>query len=343
MSGQVSTISRAVVILGVSAVRNLALGLSIAGIMGKGRQSSLWSRFWDHSLAAATAAEHLARETGYPDPEEAFVAGLLHDVGHLVFMLAAPGDFCDLVAASPGDFLDREEEMLGMTHTRCGQKLLKHWKLPRPLEQTVRFHHTGSVMAGGDDPLVTLVGMADLLAGCLCGGLDGSPDLADFLALLKLTGLEVAQLGDTLTAIRTRLNDTRAFLQIALDTEELPPLAAGSDDREFLEVAVVGNNPQRSTWTMQVLSYWGHQTLPMKSFFAQAAQGDWPDLVILDVASLTQEQLAMMTSLLVEARGFLALLGNEERARAEAQLGEGLRHLPLGFCQNDLNALFSAD
>ena len=93
MSGQVSTISRAVVILGVSAVRNLALGLSIAGIMGKGRQSSLWSRFWDHSLAAATAAEHLARETGYPDPEEAFVAGLLHDVGHLVFMLAAPGDF----------------------------------------------------------------------------------------------------------------------------------------------------------------------------------------------------------------------------------------------------------
>ena len=349
LSGQVGTISRAVVILGVGAIRNLALGLSVAGVMGKGRGSSLWSRFWDHSLASATAAEFLARETQYPDPEEAFVAGLLHDVGHLVFMLAAPGDFCDLMEKPTGNILDREEASLGLTHTRCGQKLLKHWKLPRPLEQAVRFHHTGSVLTSGDDELVTIVGTADLLAGSLCGGFEGSPTLAEFTTMLKLTGLDVNRLGEHLDHLKGRLEEARTFLHIALESVSQENVGQENDDPDHsrkpetepepLEVAVVGDHPLRTAWTRQILEHWGNQPVPMKSFFSQAAQGRWPDLVILDGASVSDEQLGKMAPLLMQARGFLALLGREDQERVEAVLGGELPHLPLGFCQKDLLVL----
>jgi putative nucleotidyltransferase with HDIG domain len=336
VSREVSTISRAVVILGVSAIRNLALGLSIASIMGKGRQSSLWSQFWDHSLATATCAEYLAKESGYPDPEEAFIAGLLHDIGHLVFMLATPAEFCELMESPQGGILEREEQTLGLTHTKCGQKLLKQWKLPHALEQAVRFHHHGGILSSGDEPLVTIIGMADLMAGPLCGGYDGSPTIQEFTSMLKHTKLEVQELAATYEKVQARLEETRTFLQIALDNEDLAVATSSGSVKDYLEVAVIGTDKGKSVWAQQVLEFWGHEVLPMKTFFTQAAQEEYPDLVLLDAESVSDEHFEKMAPLLRQVLNTVVLLGDEQQDRARKKLGWDLPHLSLGFTHSDL-------
>ncbi|PIE76795.1 HD family phosphohydrolase, partial [bacterium DOLJORAL78_65_58] len=87
LSGQVASVPRAIVILGLSSIRNLALGLGVTKLMARAGNGELQQRFWAHSIATAAACETVARATQRIIPEEAFVAGLLHDIGHLILMM----------------------------------------------------------------------------------------------------------------------------------------------------------------------------------------------------------------------------------------------------------------
>lgn len=333
LSGEISTISRAVVILGVAAIRNLALGLSVARIMARGENGEMQQRFWNHSLVTAAAAETLARASGYPDPEEAFIGGLLHDIGHLVFLMTLPGEFVALMNGDLNQLLTREKDVMGLSHAQAGQKLLKHWKLPRALEQAVRFHHNGGVITGGEDPLASIVAMADTLAGVHGLRYEGSLDDDDFLALIKITGLDLDKLAEMLAVIDQRVEETRTFLQVATDGELVVESPAPP---EPLDVVLICTDQTKARWTQQLLGHFGHQLVPMKQFFADASAGCLPDLVILDPASVTPEQLTKMAPLLAEVRDILALLGNDSGGLVAAEVGGPVRRLPLGFSREDL-------
>lgn len=333
LSGTVSTISRAVVILGVAAIRNLALGLSVARIMTRGQAGDLQGRFWAHSLAAAAAAETLARAGGYPDPEEAYIAGLLHDIGHLVFLMALPEEFLDLMNGDLDQLQVREKEVMGLGHAQAGQKLLKHWKLPRHLEQAVRFHHTGSVITSAEDPLASIVAMADTLAGAHGSRYESSLDDGDFLALVKVTALDLDTLGGMLDAIEKRVAETCLFLKVATDGDLEMPAQAASRSRN---IVLICTDPVKARWSQQLLGHFGHRLLPMKQFFADAASGTLPDQVILDPGSVTAEQLARMAPLLKEVRDRLVLLGNDREGGVAAAVGGPVARLPLGFSRDDL-------
>lgn len=338
LSGQVSTVSRAVVILGVAAIRNLALGLAVAKIMATGEKNDMRRRFWEHALATAAGAEILARAGGYPDPEEAFMAGLLHDLGYLVLLMAVPEESLELIENPVPDQLEKEKEMLGLTHAQVGQKLLKHWRLPRQLEQAVRFHHTGPVFTSGDEPLASLVAMADALAAAH-GSLDqNNLSHGEIQELIGITGLDLAGLPETLGDIGRRMEETQLFLQIATDGEvEVGTTAVAWCGR----VALVCTHPGRTRWSQQLLAYYGHETVPMRDYFAQAAAGRLPDLVILDPEGVTDQQLARMAPVLRLPGQRLVVMCGHTAARATAALGICAPCLPAAFSRQDLEDLFS--
>jgi HD-like signal output (HDOD) protein len=333
LSGEISTISRAVVVLGVSAIRNLAMGLSIAQIMVEGKSGELQKRFWNHSIATAAAAELLARQSDYPDPEEAFIAGLLHDIGHLVLLSALPQEFLDMAQAGQAGLVEVEKTQLGLGHHQVGQKVLKHWKLPRPLEQAARFHHHGPTLISGEEPLTSLVGMADTIAGVLGHQYEKSLSVGDLSGLVTITGLDLPNLAGTLEQIVQRIGETREFLQIATD-QDLGHVAPV--ENESLEITLIASGKITSVWAQQIIEFHGHDHLPMKSFFAQAGKGTLPDVVLLDPASVTDEQLAKMAPVLKLARPALTLLGGDEEGRVTRALGFAPPSLPIGFSAEDL-------
>jgi HD-like signal output (HDOD) protein len=121
--------------------------------------------FWRHSLGCAAVTNELALRIGYPDPDRAYLAGLLHDLGILVNSLSYPEEYQNVLAhaAQAGVPLDELEIVeLGFTHCESGSMLAVMWQLPRPIQEVVRHHHDLDKAPAGN-LLVPLVHISDLL------------------------------------------------------------------------------------------------------------------------------------------------------------------------------------
>ena len=121
---EVTTISRAVVIPGFTGIRNLALGFGTVQALSKMSSSMDMTAYWSHAMSTAVAAQSLAPlVTRRTDPEEAFIAGLMHDIGAYVLATSVPETYGDIVKAPASKRLLLEQEETGMTHAKAGQGL----------------------------------------------------------------------------------------------------------------------------------------------------------------------------------------------------------------------------
>ncbi|MEM1108453.1 MAG: HDOD domain-containing protein [Planctomycetota bacterium] len=201
---EVTDTTRAVIRLGVMAVRNLVVGLcagsAIRGI-GKARESH--GLLWTHSVGTAAAAELIAREVDYPLPEEAFIAGLLHDFGQLAMLVTETARFHEVAeqtAKGGMKFLYREREAFGIDHTEAGAVLMRHWGLPAALIDAARHHHTDQAEELKQRPLVAVVVLADTMAQRMGMGMDFTTGTTartevalNALGLSNADGLRIAQ------------------------------------------------------------------------------------------------------------------------------------------------------
>lgn len=167
--GRVNTITHAIVILGFSTVKNIVLTTSILGAFDTKKSIGNFElmSFWRHSVATGSIARLIAKETGFRGDEEAFIGGLLHDLGKLVLALHAPDDFkaCLELASQQGClFYEAEKQLLGVTHTDLGGWLQGRWNLPPDIASVLVFHHSPPSMAGAHARLVAIVQLADILA-----------------------------------------------------------------------------------------------------------------------------------------------------------------------------------
>lgn len=139
----IETVRGAVLGLGVNRVRQIAMTCSLLkSLASKGAISA--RSLWAHSLAVAMVAEKFAREGGYPEPEQAYSAGLLHDLGILVALAACPAEFdsAAVVASRERRALYLcERELNGFDHGEIGAMLARQWQLPAPYHQVLRYHH----------------------------------------------------------------------------------------------------------------------------------------------------------------------------------------------------------
>ncbi|MBZ5642920.1 MAG: HDOD domain-containing protein [Acidobacteriia bacterium] len=159
------TVRTAVLSLGMWRVRDLLFSNSLSQVIPTNRWVVDPSVFWRHSLGCALVARRFAEIIGYPDPEKAYLAGLLHDIGVLVNCMVAPEEFkiaIQKAAAEQIPLNEAEQATLGFTHCDSGRILGEAWKIPPDLIDAIELHHDiGDPNRGG--PLVAMVHLSDLL------------------------------------------------------------------------------------------------------------------------------------------------------------------------------------
>lgn len=170
----VTTVHQAVVMLGFETIRNLILSVKVFEVFQHEREGAAGglsrADFWKHSLAVATAAEMLAaRSKNRLSPHDAFVCGLLHDLGKVAFDAVMPKSFARVVEVATltrGDISDAERRIIGLDHGAAGKRLAEAWNLPGLITQTIWLHGTApmALPQGLINPaMVQLIGLADML------------------------------------------------------------------------------------------------------------------------------------------------------------------------------------
>jgi HD-like signal output (HDOD) protein/signal transduction histidine kinase len=171
--------------------------------------------FWKHSLAAAVIARDVARRMDYPHLEEAYLAGLLHNVGRLALLATAPKEYAfNFTALDDEDLCAVEQRTLQITHTEAGAWLIERWQLDSFLADAVLYHHESSERLESAHPLIRIVRLAHLMSGH-----PGDTAALDEGALL--CGLEPGEVGEMLAAAARQVDKAAVHLGIDL---------AGADD-----------------------------------------------------------------------------------------------------------------
>jgi HD-like signal output (HDOD) protein len=135
----VTTIPQALPLLGATRLTGLLLTLSFSKFLKRtGRRDSI-RRSWHHNLACALAAKDFAQFFNR-DPDEAYNAGLFHDIGRLALLVMQPTLY-DQIIASGGDLLALERTHFGLDHCTAGAWVIEHWSLPRTFVDVALHHH----------------------------------------------------------------------------------------------------------------------------------------------------------------------------------------------------------
>ncbi len=172
------TISRAVVILGFRAVRGAAMASGVFDYF-KDEESSEgidMIRFWEHSIAVASISKVVAMDLRLPQRDEAFVAGLLHDIGKLIEKTYFAADFDEIcVVADENKFswYEAEKELFPIHHGTIGKTIFRSWKFSPNVVDAVQFHHKPSAASTAPE-LTALVHVADFMAYELGFGAPGA-------------------------------------------------------------------------------------------------------------------------------------------------------------------------
>jgi len=140
----VGSLNEAILILGFYTIRSLVVASSTYSLFGRKTKGETPSILWDHSLATAMAARIVARQIRHHQVEEAFIIGLLHDIGKLILHQKMNEIYEKIVKAvrrTRKDFLAVEEEELGFSHGELGSIILTRWNFPTFFVEAVACHH----------------------------------------------------------------------------------------------------------------------------------------------------------------------------------------------------------
>ena len=209
MSGKVSSIQQASVVLGHTALGELITLAGTSSLLGNrlhgyGMDSG---KLWQHSMMVAFGSKIISQRKIPPLENDAFSAGLIHDVGKLALdrpVMNRKSLFDEFL--SPGDksFLSAENRILGFDHAEIGYEICRHWKIPETLARAIRYHHKSpdDSLEDGADNLVSIVSMANTIAnmaeamtnvGAIESGLDAVMFMLDDTEMDRL-GLEEGEI-----------------------------------------------------------------------------------------------------------------------------------------------------
>jgi len=145
---KIETLTQAIVILGFNTVRSLALSISMVDMFSKsGRRSLNYKEFWKHAIATSIMSRMIAKKAFPSIAEEAFVSGLLHDIGILVLDQFLGNDYTEAYNAIEEEGMQlyrAEKKHLGISHPEAGSMLAEKWNLPDPLIYSIKYHHDPS-------------------------------------------------------------------------------------------------------------------------------------------------------------------------------------------------------
>jgi len=219
---QIGSINRAISLLGLNAVKNIAIAASLAKLF---RGGALCDRFdakdlWEHSIAVATAARLLAKEARMSSGDEAFLGGLMHDIGIMVALQSDRAKlakvFADMQFDGNGapliDFRMAERNVFGADHCHFGEALCEQWKFPRSLALACGHHHDPMLAPAESRQVPWLVFIADRLATELHGFRADIVDRSIPREALESLGISEANLASVRSQLAEKLAEAQATL-----------------------------------------------------------------------------------------------------------------------------------
>lgn len=168
MAGKIGSLNGACRILGTHTIRNIIISAAVAGQFVPTSLSNInHAEIWRHAASVAAAARVFANKVDV-DPNEAFTAGLLHDIGKLGMDHFFPEHYGKVIAFKKHHqclLVEAENEILGVTHSDAGAVMAEQWKLPESIVTSIRGHH--QPYKEPEKKLSTLIYVADTVSRAL--------------------------------------------------------------------------------------------------------------------------------------------------------------------------------
>jgi putative nucleotidyltransferase with HDIG domain len=167
---KIEDVSRAVFQLGIKEVGNIALSVGYFDVFAskaKGVSEDFLKNIWTHSAAVALIAYKISSVGRFPFEKDAYLGGLLHDVGKLFFATTYTGIYAPIrsqVSLGQGDGLTLESNTFGLTHLDVGMELCNFWKMPAMVMDVATGHHDPTKITTESQALVMCIGAANVFA-----------------------------------------------------------------------------------------------------------------------------------------------------------------------------------
>lgn len=165
---KVASLDKAIIFLGVDTVKNIAISASVLQVFSKTQGNAHFNlpRFWWHSLMCASLAKAISEEIAYPSPQEAFLSGLLHDIGKLVLWANFREEYGAVLAEAQDDpaRILAGESTMGAPHQEVGAWLARQWQLNSFMADAIFYHHNPSDQVAEALPLVRIIHAANVMS-----------------------------------------------------------------------------------------------------------------------------------------------------------------------------------
>ena len=216
---RVTSLTRAIIMLGLNTVKNLALSTAVIRCIGQVKKSKALpiKDFWAHSIGVGVMAKLLAAKRGLPlaEREEYFVAGLLHDLGKIPF-----GDeYIEVLAHAKKEqkpLISLEGRYLGIDHEEVGEMIASTWRLHPVITDAICHHHSPELAEPEHQGLVASVALADFYCCLFDIGSAGNryPDIEQLPMLLDLCSLDWSDVSGLSVLVDEEIQRAEIFLQI---------------------------------------------------------------------------------------------------------------------------------
>jgi len=205
-SRSISTLRDACMFMGFDAIRSLIMTAVLKGMFSSVSLSE--KLIWEHTIGAGLAARIIGEEVSFHRKDEAYLAGLMHDVGKAALLLRSPAVMREImqeVYNDGADFFDVEQRTLGFTHADVGQMIADKWRFALDIEDAIANHHQPG-QARSAPELTHIVSMANSICHKLEVGPTRKPDLElSDMESTKALGLSQASIEKILFSVKEAL------------------------------------------------------------------------------------------------------------------------------------------
>jgi HD-like signal output (HDOD) protein len=216
---KVTSLTRAITMLGLNTVKNMALSTAIIRTVSGAKKSKVLptKKFWAHSISVGVSAKLLAQVKDIPlmEREEFFISGLLHDLGKVPF----DDDYIHVLSMAKREqipLIEAERQLMGIDHQEVGLMIAEKWKLNKAISSCIGNHHDVDQLDEEYQRQAAFVALGNVYTGIYDIGFAGDlyPSEKEVEKLLDLTELKWLEFADIKDDIDTEIQKAQIFLQI---------------------------------------------------------------------------------------------------------------------------------
>lgn len=230
-NNRIDNVDGAVIFLGTNAIKNIAICSSVHEVFQKVKSGAGFNlkHFWWHSLRCAILSKSIAKKQNFHDPEEAFLFGMLHDLGKVVLWINFPERYSDLLnkRKDQPDLILAGETQLGANHAEIGAWLLDKWNFQHNIVDAVLCHHHSLYSMLTAPPLAQFIYVANLLSNS-----SGQKIREGITASQKIFGFTQPFVEDLLRLADDELKTMAESLNIEIEPFKANDFEYSEDDRE---------------------------------------------------------------------------------------------------------------